>query len=539
MSRPVEAMGHPAAGGRATGGIAHPAAGADPYAHKWLVAVGVTLGSVIELIDTSIVNVALAPMSANLGVTIDEITWVTVGYILASVIILPMTGWFASYFGRKRYFVGSIIIFTVASFFCGTARSLTTLVVWRIVQGIGGGALISTAQAILFDAFPYEERTLAAAIFGIGMMVGPAIGPTLGGVIVDRYDWPWIFFINLPVGLLATLLVGAYVHDRGPARRPGKIDVAGFALLAIGIGSLQFVLERGEHYDWFDSPLIFFLTATAVVALLVMIWWELRVPEPVLNLRVLKDRSLWSGSLAGAALGMGLFGSIFALPIFAQQLLRLDAETTGWLLFPGAVGSATAMVFIARMNRKIDGRLFIVVGALILSYSMFQHAHFTLQTSRAQMLWPVALRGFGTGMMFVPLTTAAMAGLHGRDLGQGAAIFNLSRQLGGSLGIAALATLMTRYGVVYGARLSESVSALDPMVQQRLQMMTRGFMAQSPDSATAAQRALATLARMVQAQAMTLTFEQIFRLVGIIILITIPLTFLLKRPAAGGGMNAH
>lgn len=527
--------------GRVSGGPRRIAPAAPDFSRKWLVAAGVTLGSVIELIDTSIVNVALAPMSANLGVTIDEITWVSVGYILASVIVLPMTGWFAAFFGRKRYFLGSIVIFTVASFFCGTAHTLTELVVFRILQGVGGGALISTAQAILFDAFPYEERTLASAIFGIGMMIGPAIGPTLGGVIVDRYDWPWIFFINLPVGLLATFLVSAYVHDRGPAVRPGRVDVPGFALLAIGIGALQFVLERGQHYDWLESPLIYFALTASVVALLLMVWWELRVEEPVLNLRVLRDRSLWSGSIAGAALGMALYGSVFALPIFAEQLLRLDAESTGWLMLPGALGSAVAMVMIARTAGKgtIDGRIFVVIGACILSFSMFQHSRFTLATGPHDMLWPIALRGFGTGMMFVPLTTSAMAGLYGRDLGQGAAIFNLSRQLGGSIGIAALATLMTRYGVQYGAIVSQHVSLYDPAVQQRLAAMTQAFMPTSPDAATAQGRALAALARQVRGQGMVLTFEQIFRLVGLIVLMIIPLVFLLKKPSGQGGMNVH
>ncbi len=516
-----------------------PAVVEDPYAHKWLVAFGVTLGSVIELIDTSIVNVALEPMSANLGVSIDEITWVSVGYILASVIILPMTGWFAQFFGRKRYFVGSIILFTIASLFCGTSRSLGTLTGWRIIQGIGGGALISTAQAILFDAFPYEERTLASAIFGIGMMIGPAIGPTLGGVIVDRYDWPWIFFINLPVGILAAVLVGGFVKDRGIQKKPGRIDVLGFVLLTVGIGSLQFILERGGHYDWFDSSLITVLMLTAVVSLVLMVWWELHVEEPVLNLRVLRDRSLWSGSIAGAALGMGLYGSIFALPIFAQQLLGFDAETTGWILFPGAVGSAVAMVIIARTSRIIDGRIFVVLGACILSYSMFRHAQFTLQTGREDMFWPIVLRGFGTGCMFVPLTTAAMAGLFGRDLGQGAAIFNLSRQLGGSMGIAALATLLTRYRNSYDAYLSEHIGRGDPNVMERLATLTRGFQAAGADPQTAAARALAVLDRTVQGQATVLAFEQIFRLVGVVILLIIPLVFLLRKPKGGMPEGAH
>jgi len=256
---------------------------------------------------------------------------------------------------------------------------------------------------------------------------------------------------------------------------------------------------------------------------------------------VLKDRSLWSGSVAGAALGMGLYGSIFALPIFCQELLGMNAETTGWLMLPGAVGSAVAMVLIARTvgRGKVDGRLFVIAGAIILSISMFQHSHFTLQTGRGDMFWPITLRGFGTGMMFVPLTTAAMAGLHGRDLGEGAAIFNLSRQLGGSMGIAALATLMTRYGVQFGARLSESISLFSYATQQRLAAMTQAFLPTSPDAATAQQRAIAALQLTARGQALTLTFEQIFRLVGVIVLAIIPLVFLLKKPRAGGAMNVH
>ncbi|HET7321001.1 MAG TPA: DHA2 family efflux MFS transporter permease subunit [Longimicrobiaceae bacterium] len=509
------------------------------YSKKWLVALGVTLGSVIELIDTSIVNVALAPMSANLGVTIEEVTWVSVGYILASVIVLPMTGWFASFFGRKRYFLGSIVIFTIASFFCGTSHTLGELVFWRIVQGVGGGALISTSQAILFDSFPYEERTLASAIFGIGMMIGPAIGPTLGGILVDRYNWPWIFFINIPVCITAILVISAYVYDTEEAKKPGKIDIPGFALLALGIGTLQFVLERGEHYDWFQSNLIVLLAAVSVVSLLLMVWWELGAEEPVLDLRVLKDRSLWSGSLFGAALGLGLYGSIFALPIFAQQLLGFDAETTGWILFPGAVGSAVAMVIVARGGNKVDGRIFIVLGALILAWAMVLHSRLTLQSGPADMFWPITLRGFGTGMMFVPLTAAAMAGLQGRQLGQGAAIFNLARQMGGSMGIAALATLLTRYGVQYQAYVTEHVIATDPSVARRVAAMTRGYLPVSPDSATAAHRAIATIAMEIQGQASLLSFEQIFRLVGVIMVATIPLVFLLTRPKGGAGMNAH
>ncbi|MEO8200598.1 MAG: DHA2 family efflux MFS transporter permease subunit [Gemmatimonadota bacterium] len=519
--------------------LAVPRPAYNPHAGKWLVAIGVTLGSVIELIDTSIVNVALTHISANLGVSVEEVTWVSVGYILAAVIILPMTGWLAAYFGRKRYFTISIIIFTIASVFCGAAGSLTSLVFWRIIQGLGGGALISTAQAILFDAFPIEERTLASAIFGIGMMVGPAIGPTLGGLIVDRFQWPWIFYINVPVGIIATVVVAAYVKDPPDHGRPGKVDYFGLILLAMGIGSLQFVLERGQHYDWFDSPMIFGLLVLAVVAIGTMIWWELRVKDPILDLRVLKDRSLLTGSMFGAVLGMGLYGSTFALPLLAQGLMRFDAETTGIIMFPGAVGSALSMMMIAKIGNRVDGRWLIALGAMILSYSMFGHSHFTLETSRAQMLWPVALRGVGIGLMFVPLTASALARLSGRKLGQGAAIFNLSRQLGGSIGIAALATLLVRFTATYRAVLSEHITLYDPAVQARIAAGTKAFMATSPDSVTATHRAIEAVSRTLDAQASLLAYEQIFRIVGVIFLLSMPLILFLERPRGKGPVDVH
>jgi MFS transporter, DHA2 family, multidrug resistance protein len=515
------------------------AAGEDPYAHKWLVAFGVVLGGLIELIDTSIVNVALAPMSASLGVGIDEITWVTVGYILSAVIILPMTGWFSTYFGRKRYFLGSIILFTVASLFCGLSRSLPTLVFWRIVQGIGGGALMSTAQAILFDAFPPGERMMAAALFGIGMMVGPAIGPTLGGFIVDRWSWPWMFFINLPVGVYATFVIAAFVHDREKPDKPERVDWLGFGLLALGIGSLQFVLERGEHYEWFASPLIVLLTTSAVLCIGTMIWWELRHDHPVLELRLLRDPSLASGAIMFAVLGMGMFGSIFALPIFAQQLLHFDSMKTGLLLLPGAIGSATSMMMISRVKGNVDTRWIIALGAGILGVSQILHSHFDMNSEFNSMIFPVFMRGIGAGLMFVPLTTAALANLHGKNLSQGTAIIGLTRQLGGSIGIAALAGLLTRETRVYSAYLAEHVSKYDPNVQAQISTMTRAFMARGADYWTATQRAIATISMRIQMQAAVLAFEQIFRLVAVLIICTIPLVLILRRPRADVKVDLH
>ncbi len=504
---------------------------ADRYANKWLIAFAVTLGAVIELIDTSIINVALPHISANLGATIEEVTWVSVGYILAAVIVLPMTGWLSAFFGRTRYYVGSIILFTIASFLCGASRSLDMLVLCRIIQGIGGGALIATSQSILYESFPPDEQTLAAAIFGIGMMIGPAIGPTLGGIIVDRYDWPWIFYINIPIGFLATVMILSFVRDPVHEHKAGRFDFVGFTLLAAGLGCLQFVLERGEHYDWFESPLIRSLTAFAVIMLSVLIWWELTTDQPMINLRLLRHRNLAAGCLAMAAVGLALYGSIFAVPLFTQNLLGYDAATTGWVLFPGAVGSAVAMFGITRMPKTIDRRYITVTGACILVVAMFMHSQWTTQSGRPDMFWPIVLRGVGAGMMFVPLAASTVAGLKGPDMAQGSAMFNLARQLGGSFGLAWLATQLTTATAINRGNLVSHVTMFNPETQRRLTMLTAAMRTHVGDPVLAARQAQAILDRMVQGQALMLTYDQLFRVVGIVIFCCLPLLVLQRRPA--------
>src|SRR3954467_2277129 len=286
--------------------------------HKYLIAFAVVLAALMQVIDSSIVNVALPDMMGNLGASLDEIAWVSTGYILASVIIIPLTGWLGEFFGRKRYFVGSIVLFTVASLLCGASHSLGALVFWRIVQGLGGGALMTVSQAVLFESFPRREAGTAMALFGLGVMVGPTIGPTLGGWLTDNYGWPWIFYINIPVGILAAVMIGLYVHDRADQKKPGSIDYAGIVLLAASVGSLQYVLEHGQTEDWFDSRLITTLTTIGVVGGVMLLWHELRTKEPVIQFRVLRHRQMWVGTLLGVVMGVGLFASVFTLPVFLQ-----------------------------------------------------------------------------------------------------------------------------------------------------------------------------------------------------------------------------
>jgi DHA2 family multidrug resistance protein len=507
------------------------------YAYKWLIALGVILAAVMELVDSSIVNVAFSQMSGNLGATIDEITWVAVGYILSAVIVLPMTGWLGARFGRKRYFLSSVALFTVASVLCGFATSLEGLVVWRVVQGLGGGALIATSQAILYESFPPHEKAMASALFGIGMMVGPALGPTLGGVIVERYTWPWIFLVNVPFGILAFGLVAVYFRADPPrAKDVGSVDIPGFALLAIGIGALQFVLERGEHYDWFESRLIVALTAVAVIAVTTMIWWELRTRTPVLDLRVLRHRSLTAATISATAVGMALYGSVFALPLYMQSLLHYTAETAGWTLFPSAVASALSMLSAARLMKVVSARWLVAVGTVILATSMFMNHDLTTQSGRLDIYLPVILRGLGFGLIFVPITTTAFVGLEPREMPHAAAFFNLFRQLGGSIGIALVATKLVTATATHRAALVEHITADSPVTRAELATMTAQLRRTSPDDFTAARRALAALDRRVDAQAQMLAYRDAFSFLGIVVLGSLPLVLLLRKPTGASAV---
>jgi MFS transporter, DHA2 family, multidrug resistance protein len=509
----------------------------DKYKYKYLIAIAVTLAAVLELIDTSIVNVAIPHMMGNLGATLDEISWVSTGYIIANVIVIPMSGWLSAYFGRKRYLTGSIILFIVSSFFCGAATSLGGLVFWRVVQGIGGGALLSTAQATLFEAFPPKEVGIGQAMFGVGVMVGPTIGPTLGGYIVDNYNWPWIFYINVPLGIIAAIMVATYVHDAEHQERADTVDVLGFVLLAICVGTLQFMLEKGERYDWFESRLVTWLGITSAVSFILLIWRELTVKEPIINFRVLKSRQLAAGVSIAAVLGLALFGSIFILPIFLQNLHGLTANQTGMVILPGALASAVTMAFVGKNANRLDARATVTIGAMLFFVSMWLLARMTLASGPEETFWPLITRGVGLGLIFVPLTNASMAELKVTELAQGTGMFNLTRQLGGSLGIAIMATLLTRFTAEKKALLAEHVTTMDPTSLGRLDQLTRGLMARGINPVVAKQQALAVLDGQIRAQASVLAFSRIYILSGIILLSVLPLLFLFRtgkgRGAAG------
>ena len=505
--------------------------------HKYLIAVAVVLAALMQVIDSSIVNVALPDMMGNLGANLDEIAWVSTGYILASVIVIPLTGFLGDLFGRKRYFVGSIILFTLSSFFCGAAHSLGALVFWRIVQGLGGGALMTVSQAVLFEAFPPEEAGTAMALFGLGVMVGPTIGPTLGGWLVDNYGWPWIFYINLPVGILASIMIATYVHDPEHQKRPKTIDYQGIALLAISVGALQYVLEHGQREDWFDSRLIVGLAAAGVIGGVLLLWRELTTDHPAVDFRVLKHRQMWVGTVLGIVMGVGLYAMSFTLPVFLQNNLRMTAEQTGIVLLPGALATAVSMAVVGRLTRKFDPRLLITAGALIFAAAGWMLARITGESGASDFFWPLILRGVGLGLMFVPLTTITLAELAPTELAQGTGLYNFFRQLGGSFGIAGIATLVTRYTAQFRAILGDRVTTLDPLSRDRLDGLTRGMMSRGADFGTARQRALEIIDRQIHGQASVIAYGRIYMLAAMLILLLIPLLLLVRQTRGAGGAH--
>jgi MFS transporter, DHA2 family, multidrug resistance protein len=509
--------------------ISNAASGAvatDPYANRYWIAAAVTLAAVLELVDTSIVNVAVPHMMGNLGATLDEIAWVSTGYIIANVIVIPMSSWLSDWFGRRRYLTGSILLFVAASFFCGAATGLWSLVFWRVVQGLGGGALLSTAQATLFEAFPPKDVGKGQAIFGMGVMVGPTLGPTLGGYIIDNFDWPWIFYINVPLGLMAAAMVWNFVRNSKNAVRATRIDGLGIILLATSVGTLQFMLERGERNDWFDSGLVVGLALVSGLSLLAFIWRELTFDQPIVNLRVLKSRQLAVGVVFAAALGLAMYGSIFVLPVFLQQLHGFTAWQTGKVIFPGAIASAFTMAIIGRNANKLDARYTIVAGVAMFGVCMWWLSQLSLDAGASDVFWPLMLRGVGMGLIFVPLTNASMAELSPASVPQGTALFNLTRQLGGSLGIAIMATLLSRFTAGARSNLMTHLTAGDPIVTQRVATISRAFIARGADASTAAAQAYRVIERQVLAQASVISFSKIYIISGTVMAMALPLLLL-------------
>jgi len=448
-------------------------------ADKLIVIFTVVSAALLQLIDTSIVNVALNDIMGNLGATFEEAGWVVTGYAVSNVIMITLSGWMSAKFGRKYYFAGSIILFTIASIFCGTSTNIWELVAFRFLQGIGGGGLLSTSQAILIETFPKEELGLANAIYGLGVILGPAIGPTLGGYIVDNANWQWIFYINIPFGIVASILTFLFVKEPTDKIKAGKMDWLAFFLLVASIGSLQIVLEKGQSEDWFETNYIVWLSVIAGIAAIAFIWRELVKEDPLVNLRLFNNRSFATGTMFNFILGFGLYGTTLVIPIMCQGLLGFTAMQTGLVMLPGSIATAVVMPFVGTSLRKnyMHPAMYAGIGLFMFCLFSFLMGQLNTQVGKQDFFWPLIMRGIAMGLIFIPLTTISLANLKGREIPQGTSLSNMVRQLGGSIGIALITTFISRDTAKHFLYLGENVSITDPATQQRLQMLQQGLIA--------------------------------------------------------------
>lgn len=493
---------------------------------KWIITITVIMASLLELIDTTIVNVAIPKIQGYLGATLEDIAWVVTGYAVANVIILPMSGWLGGRFGRKQYFLASIIVFTIASFLCGNAESLNELIAFRILQGLAGGGLISTGQTILIETWPREQIGTATALFGLGAVVGPTVGPTIGGWITEHYTWQWIFYVNIPVGALAIFLTYTFINET-PKQEKKPIDWWGIALLAVAVGSLQTILEKGESEDWFATTYITVLTVTAILGTIVFIWRELSTDHPIVNFSIMRHRSFSVGMFTSFILGFGLYGSVFVFPVFCQNLLGFNAQQTGELLFPGGLCTIFMMPFIGKMlNKGIPAQFMATAGMFLFFVFTWMLSNSTLQTGQSDVLVPLLIRGVGMALLFVPLTTLAMADLKGPEIGQGSGLNNMMRQLGGSFGIATLTTIIHIRMGKHRSDLITYINPYNPAFTERLNMYQHAFMAKGKSVSDALHMAYAAIEGTVTRQTMLLTYDDAYWISGLVMLFSIPLLYL-------------
>lgn len=510
-------------------------AGVERY--RWLILLGLITAAVMEVLDTTIINVALPQMAGNLGATQTEIAWVSTSYILANVVVLPMTAFFTETFGRKRYLTFSIALFIVASFLCGTASSLGELVLWRLLQGAGGAALLSTAQATLRQIFPREEQGIVQAIFLLGIIVAPTVGPTLGGWITDNYAWAWCFYINVPIGIVSAFLVTTFLHDPPEhQRRTGPVDWLGIGLLVTGVGSLQYVLEEGNAHDWFSDPLILNLAIVAGVSLVGLLWWQLspRNTHPVIQLRVLKNRDLAASIFLFVVLGFGLFGGAILFPLFTQGILGFTPTETGLAMLPGGLMTAvTAVACGVLLNGKrpiADARVLILIGMCLMLWSMWDLGHLTTAAGEIDARHALIIRGAALGLLFTPINNVAFGSLKPHEAQQASGLINLSRQLGGSFGIAVLGTYLTRHTQLHRADLVQNYYAGNPAFEERFRALVTGFQAKGASLLDAQQRAYAALDGTLQKQAAMLAYNDSWLFILLSFLCVVPAVFLLRRP---------
>jgi DHA2 family multidrug resistance protein len=504
----------------------------SPRVHRAIVAVSTMMATFLVILDVTIANVALDHMRGTLSAGVDEITWVLTSFLVANAISLPITGWLTDLLGRKRLFILATVAFTLTSAAAGAAPSLAFIVIARFLQGLAGGPLVPLSQATMIETFPASQRGMAMAVWGIGIMFAPIIGPTLGGWITDNWSWRWVFYINVPVGVAAVALAWLFVPE-STTERPAvqRVDVPGLVLLVVGVSALQFVLDRGQREDWFASPLIVWLAVVSAVALVALVVRELTTEEPVVDLRVLRHPTFAVATAAMFVISIAFYGIMVLSPLFTQILMGYTAMLAGLVLAPGGVATLITMPIAGAAINRIDPRWIIVTGCALNAYAMYLMATLTLQASYWQIMLPRFIQGLGIGLTFVPLSTVALSAVPMRELGHASGLFNFIRTIGGGLGIAAVATLLERGAQVHQARLTSHVSLYDPDVWDRYQALTEAFVARGADPATAGQQAWAQLYAVVQREALALSFiDDFWRLAWIFIAVIPFVLFLGRRP---------
>jgi MFS transporter, DHA2 family, multidrug resistance protein len=510
-----------------------------PAVNPWIVAVAVMFGTFMEVLDTTVVNVSLPHIAGSLSSTVNEATWALTSYLVANAIILPITGWLANFFGRKRLLMMSVVGFTAASVVCGLAPTLSVLIIFRIVQGMAGGALQPLSQAVLLEAFPPDQRGRAMGFWGLGIVVAPILGPVLGGWLTDSYSWRWVFYINIPVGVASILMTKMFVFDPPYIQRSrAGVDYWGIGMLAVGIGSLQFVLDKGQQEEWFASAWIAALLLVAIGTLVVFVVYELRIQAPVVNLRAFKDGTFATGTFLMTVLGFVLYGSLVLLPIWLQTLLGYPSLQAGIALAPRGLGSFIAMPIVGALLANFDARKFLASGLLIASFTLWQFSQLNLQAGYWDFFWPQFVQGISLAFLFVPLTTITMGGIPREQMGNATSIFNVLRNLGGSIGIAATTTMVERLQQAHITDLVGHITPYNTRAGQTIEGMQQLMQSHGAPLSTAAKQSYAAMFGMVQQQAAILSFLDVFRDLAVLFVVMAPLILLMRKPAKSAGPRA-
>ncbi len=512
-------------------------------AGRWMIALSVMTSTFMVVLDSSVANVALPHIAGSLSASTDEATWVLTSYLVSNAIMLPATSWITQRVGRRRLLLASIVLFTCASLLCGMAFNMPTLIMARILQGIGGGGMQPLAQSILLESFPPDEQGTAMAVFGVGIVIAPILGPTLGGWITDTYSWRWIFYINLPVGLLAFFLTSLYIHDPHYLKRvkQGVIDYLGFGFMALWLGALQLVLDKGQEADWFSSDWICWTTAISVIALIAFLLREFTFKEPIVHLRVLANRNFSAGTLITGLYGFILYGVTAMLPLFLQTLLGYSALDSGLAVSPRGIGSMIAMVIAGTLANRMDGRLLIACGLGIFGWSTLLLSHINMTISMSSVIVPNVLNGFAGGFVFVPLTTMTMGRLRKQEIQNASGIYNLMRNIGGSIGIATVTTVLERRSQIHQNFLASQVTAEG---QSKLAAAVQGFATwlhtAGFDAVTAHHKALGEIYALVRQQATLLAYSDVFRLMGYMAVVCMPIALLFQQvKKRSPGVDVH